>query len=60
MDSATSLRKKTIEGKGVEVHSLVHNTSRVKGRAGAPRKDLINKSLTHMVLHKPNNRLVKA
>jgi len=39
MDSAVSPKKKTMEGKGVGVRPLAHNTSRVKGRVGAPKWD---------------------
>ncbi len=35
MDSTVSLKKKTTEGKGVGVRSLVRNTSGVEGRARA-------------------------
>jgi hypothetical protein len=40
---------------------LAHNTSRVKGRAGAPRWGLgrlTSKSIIHTDLHKLNNKLV--
>jgi len=39
MDSTTSPKVKTMEGKGVEVRSLTYNTSKVKGRAGTPGWD---------------------
>ncbi len=39
MDSTTSPKVKTTEGKGVGARCLVHNTSRVEGCAGAPRWD---------------------
>jgi hypothetical protein len=39
MDSIVSPKVKTMEGKGVGVRSLVHSTSGVEGRAGAPRWD---------------------
>jgi len=48
-------------GEGVGVRSLAHNTSWVEGHVGAPRWGLgrlISKSITHMDLHKPNNKLV--
>jgi hypothetical protein len=52
---------KIAKGKGVGACSLVHNTSRVEGRAGATgwglRRLTIN-SITHTDLHKPNNKLV--
>jgi hypothetical protein len=34
-----NLKKKTTEGEGVGVRSLVHNISGVEGRAGAPGWD---------------------
>ncbi len=37
MDSTTSPKVKTLEGQGVGVHYLVHNTSGVEGCAKAPR-----------------------
>jgi len=39
MDSTTSPKVKTIEGKGIGVYSLAHNTLRVEGHAGVPRWD---------------------
>ncbi len=39
MDSTVSLKVKTTEGKGVGARSLVHNTSGVEGRVGAPGWD---------------------
>ncbi len=54
---------KIVEGEGVGARSLAHNISRVEGCAGAPGWELgrlINKSITHMDLHKLNNKLVKA
>jgi hypothetical protein len=39
MDSTLNPKVKTMEGKGVGTHSLVHNTSRVEGCAGAPGWD---------------------
>jgi hypothetical protein len=47
--------------KGVGACSLVRNTSKVEGHAGAPRsrlQRLTSKSIIHMDLHKPNNKLV--
>jgi len=35
MDSTTSPKVKTMERKGVEMHSLAPSTSRVEGRVGA-------------------------
>ncbi len=46
---------------GVRVHSLVHNTSRVEGGVGALGCGLgwvTSKSIIHMDLHKPNNKLM--
>jgi hypothetical protein len=39
MDSTTSPKVKTIEGKGIGVYSLAHNTLRVEGHVGVPRWD---------------------
>jgi hypothetical protein len=36
MDSTTSPKVKTMEGKGVEVRSLAHNTLGVEGRVRVP------------------------
>jgi len=61
MDSTTNPKVKIVEGKRVGAHSLAHNTSGVEGHARAPRWGLgnvISKSITHMDLHKPNNKLV--
>ncbi len=63
MDSTVSLKVTTMEGEGVGGHSLAHNTSRVEGCAralGWGLERLTNKSITHMDLHKPNNKLVSA
>ncbi len=63
MDSTMSLKMKTSKGKGVGAHSLACNTSGVEGRVGAPRwglERLISKSIIHMDLHKPNDKLVSA
>jgi hypothetical protein len=63
MDSIASPKMRTSEGEGIGVRSLVRNTSRVEGRAGASGWGLgrlISKSITHMDLHKPNNKLVSA
>jgi len=63
MDSTTSLKVKTMEGEGVRAHSLACNTSRVEGHAGAlgwGLGRLTSDSITHMDLHKPNNKLVSA
>jgi hypothetical protein len=48
---------------GVEACSLAHNTLRVEGCARAPRWGLgrvKSNSITHMDLHKPNNKLGSA
>jgi hypothetical protein len=53
---------KTME-EGVRVHSLVRSTLGVEGRVGAPKWGLgrmTSKSIIHMDLHKPNNKLVNA
>ncbi len=52
-----------VEEKIVGVRSLVCSTSGVKGRVGAPRWGLgrlTSNSITHMDLHKLNNKLVNA
>ncbi len=56
-----SLKMKTTEG--VRVHSLVHSTLGVEGHVRAPKWGLgrmTSKSIIHMDLHKPNNKLVNA
>ncbi len=53
---------KIMEG-GVGACSLTHSTLRVEGHVGAPGwgpRKVISKSITHMDLHKPNNKLVSA
>jgi hypothetical protein len=63
MDSTASPKVKTMEREGIGAHSLVHDTSRVKERAGAPGWGLgrlTSNSITHTNLHKPNNKLVNA
>jgi hypothetical protein len=50
-----------MEGKGVEVRSLVSSISKVKGRARASGwglRILTRNSIIHTDLHKPNNKLV--
>jgi hypothetical protein len=62
MDLTESPKVETTEG-GVEVRSLAHNTSRVEGHAralGWGLERLISNSITHMDMHKPNNKLVNA
>jgi hypothetical protein len=52
-----------MKGEGVGAHSLARNISRVEGRAGTSKWGLGRltiKSITHMNLHKPNNKLVSA
>jgi hypothetical protein len=56
-------KAKIAEGKGVGARSLARITLGVEGFGGAPRWGLgrmTNKSITHMDLHKPNNKLVSA
>jgi len=63
MDSTMSPKVKTTEGEGVRVCSLARNISGVKGCVGAPGWGLgrlTRNSITHMDLHKPNNKLVSA
>jgi hypothetical protein len=61
-NSNASPKVETLD-KGVGVHSQAHNTSRVEGRAGAPGwglKRVTSKSIIHMNLQKPNNKLINA
>jgi hypothetical protein len=62
IDSTTNPNVKTTEGKGVvRARSLVHNTSKVEGRVGAPGWGLgwvTSRSIIHTNLHKPNNKLL--
>jgi len=61
MDLTTSPKVKTTKGEGVKACSLAHNTSGVEGCARALRWGLgrlTSKSITHMNLHKSNNKLV--
>jgi hypothetical protein len=63
MDSTASPKMKTTEGEGVGTHSLACNTLKVKGRAGTlgwGLRRLTSKSITHMDLHKLNDKLVNA
>ncbi len=63
MDSTMSLKVKIMEGNRVGARSLAHNTLGVKGCVGASGWGLgrlTSKSITHMDLHKPNNKLVNA
>jgi hypothetical protein len=63
MDSTESLKEKITKGEGIATHSLAHNTSGVEGCVGALRwglRRLTSKSITHMNMHKPNNKLINA
>jgi len=54
---------KTLEGEGVEVHFLAHNTLWVEGRVGVPGWGLgrlTSKLIIHTDMHKLNNKLVNA
>ncbi len=58
-----SPKVKTMEREGVGARSLAHNTLGVEGRVGASKwglKNLTSNSITHMDLHKSNNKLVNA
>jgi len=61
MDSIVNPKVKITEEEGIGVHFLAHNTLGVEGCAGAPGSGLgrlTSKSITHMNLHKLNNKLV--
>jgi hypothetical protein len=63
MDSTTSPKVKTIEGEEVGACSLTCNTLEVEGGAralGWGLGRLTSKSIIHMDLHKPNNKLGNA
>jgi len=63
MNSIASPKVKTMKGKRIGAFSLVHNTTGVEGHVGAPGwglGKLTSESITHMNLHKPNNKLVGA
>jgi hypothetical protein len=63
MDSTMSPKVKTMEGEGVGVRSLVHNTLGVEGHAralGWGLGRLTSKSITNMDLHQLNNKLFSA
>ncbi len=63
IDSNVSPKVKTIKGQGIRAHSLIHNISGVEGRAGTLVCRLgrtTSKSIIHMDLHKPNNKLSSA
>jgi hypothetical protein len=56
-------KMKTTEGEGVGARYLARSTLGVEGRAGAlgwGLRTMTNKSIIHMDLHKPNNKLVSA
>jgi hypothetical protein len=60
MDSIASPKMKTSKREGVGARSLAHNISGVEGRVGALGWGvgrLTSKSITHMDLHKLNNKL---
>jgi hypothetical protein len=61
MEAIASPKMKTSEGEGVGARSLARNISRVEGHVGALRWGLgrlTSKSIIHMDLHKPNNKLI--
>jgi hypothetical protein len=52
---------KTTKGKEVGIRSLAHNSSGVEGCTGTPGCGLgkvTSRSIIHMDMHKPNNKLV--
>jgi len=60
-DSNASLKVKTMEGVGI--CSLTHNTLGVKKHVramGWGLRRMTSRSIIHMGLHKPNNKLVNA
>jgi len=63
MHSIANQKMIIMEGEGVRACSLPHNILKVEGCARAPGwglERLTSKSITHMNLHKPNNKLVNA
>jgi len=63
MDSIASPKVKTMERKGVGVHSLACSTLKVEGHvrvSGWGLGRLASNSIIHTYLHKPNNKLVSA
>jgi hypothetical protein len=63
MDLVASPKVKIMEGEGARVCSLACSTSGVEGRAKVPKcglERLTNNLVTHIDLHKPNNKLVSA
>jgi hypothetical protein len=63
MDSTSNPKMKIIKGEGIKLRFLARSISGVEGRVGALRWGvgrLTSKSITHMDLHKPNNKLIGA
>jgi hypothetical protein len=63
MDSTVNPKVKTMEEEKIGTCSLVCNTTGLEGLVGAPGSRLgrlRSNSITHMDLHKPNNKLVSA
>ncbi len=63
IDAIASPKVKTTEGQGVGAHSLAHDILGVEGRVrtlGWGLRQLTSRSIIHMDLHKPNNKLVSA
>jgi hypothetical protein len=63
MDSTMNPKVKITEGEGIGARFLACSISGVEGRVGAPGWELgrlTRNSITHMDLHKPNNKLVSA
>jgi hypothetical protein len=62
MDPTAKPKVKTMKG-GVRTHSLTRSTLKIKGHVGVlgwGLKIVTNKLITHMDLHKLNNKLVSA
>jgi hypothetical protein len=60
IDSTVSPKVKITKGQGIGVRSLAHNISRLEGHVGALGWGLgrmINESIIHLDLDKPNNKL---
>jgi hypothetical protein len=56
-----SPKVKTMKGEGVGHATLARSTSRVEGRIRAPGlRRLTSKSITHVDMYKPNNKLINA
>ncbi len=63
MDLIANPKMRIAKGERVRAHSLTHSTLGVEGRAralGWGLRRLTSKSITHIELHKPNNKLVSA